>query len=203
MFDLFTSLFKDGIALRVTVGNQTDAGMVRVRMRPCAAVDTWVPIDLDGIKCQLANRRGSRHAMAIHVRNPDSCSLISTRVQVKSLREARARFLVVANALPQSDIRANMASDSRKKNRIGQTCMHWLRDLNSATENPLNEIQIIEMLSSSTQQCRIERGRVQVRRHRPSTTNEIQGERFWSEWITVAAAPLTGRQGQNVKQRAN
>ena len=45
------------------------------------------------------------------------------------------------------------------------------------------------MLSSPTQQCRIERGRVQVRRHRPSSTSEIQGERFWSEWITLATVP--------------
>ena len=64
----------------------------------------------------------------------------------------------------------------------------------------MTESQIIEMLSSPTQQCRIDRGRIQVRRHRPSGTSEIQGERYWSEWITVAAVPLADRRGEDVRQ---
>ncbi|MYG27506.1 MAG: hypothetical protein F4213_16045 [Boseongicola sp. SB0677_bin_26] len=66
----------------------------------------------------------------------------------------------------------------------------------------MTESQIIEMLSSPTQQCCVERGRIQVRRHRPTGTSEIEGERYWSERITVAVAPLAGRRGQTVKRGA-
>lgn len=47
--------------------------------------------------------------MTIHTRNPDSFNMIAAKVQVKSLREARARSRAVANALPHIDISVFLA----------------------------------------------------------------------------------------------
>jgi hypothetical protein len=74
--------------------------------------------------------KGPDMRMTIHTRNPDSFNLIAAKVRVKSLREARARFRAVANALPHIDMWASVSRDRREKNGIemhhviDRTCMH-------------------------------------------------------------------------------
>ena len=66
----------------------------------------------------------------------------------------------------------------------------------------MTESQIIDMLTTSTQQCRVSGGRIQVRRHRPVSDAGQDSVRSWTDWITVGIAPPEVRPGQDPDLRA-
>ena len=66
----------------------------------------------------------------------------------------------------------------------------------------MTESQIIDMLTSPVQQCRVRNGRIQVKRHRPISDAGHDSGRSWGDWITVAVAPSTERPSQDRNQHA-
>ena len=66
----------------------------------------------------------------------------------------------------------------------------------------MTESQIIDMLTTPAQQCRVSGGRIQVRRHRPVSDAGQDSVRSWTDWITVGIAPPEARPGQDPDLRA-
>ena len=66
----------------------------------------------------------------------------------------------------------------------------------------MTESQIIDMLTTRGQQCRVHNGRIQVRRHRPISDAGHDSGRSWSDWITVGIAAPEDRPGQDANLRA-
>ena len=60
----------------------------------------------------------------------------------------------------------------------------------------MTESQIIDMLTSPVQQCRVRNGRIQVKRHRPISDAGHDSGRSWGDWITVAVAPRRCARGR-------
>ena len=67
----------------------------------------------------------------------------------------------------------------------------------------VTESQIIDMLTSPVQQCRVRNGRIQVKRHRPISDAGHDSGRSWGDWITVAVSPSEGCPGQDRNQHAS
>ena len=67
----------------------------------------------------------------------------------------------------------------------------------------MTESQIIDMLTTPVQQCRVRNGRIQVKRHRPISDAGHDSGRSWGDWITVAVAPPDGDPGQDEDRRAS
>ena len=61
----------------------------------------------------------------------------------------------------------------------------------------MTESQIIDMLTTPGQQCRVVDGRIQVRKHRPISDAGHDSGRSWSDWITVAVATEEDGSGQD------
>ena len=66
----------------------------------------------------------------------------------------------------------------------------------------MTESQIIDMLTSPVQQCRVRNGRIQVKRHRPISDAGHDSGRSWGDWITVAVAPPEASPDQDPNLRA-